>query len=104
MPNKFSIGDKVKIKRDNHRTPQLLLDSLRLDHPRTIIAIFYDSKTQHTRYYLGSNKRGNVDMSLCPLRASQIGSWSKGKLGRPKTKRHYNSPYSNPQGVLGLNG
>ena len=82
MPNKFSIGDKVKFNLANQRTSKELLKSLRLDHPRTIVAIFYDNKTQHTRYYLGSNRRGNVDMSVVAYRASQLMSYAKGKLGR----------------------
>jgi len=42
MPNKFSIGDKVVIKRHNRHTAKYLSESLRLDHHRTIVAIFYD--------------------------------------------------------------
>ena len=102
MPNKFSIGDKVIFRQANHRTPRYLLESLRLDHPRTIVAIFYDDKAQHTRYYLGSNRRGNVDLSPIFFRANQLNLWVKGRMGRPKTIRHYNSPYSKPQGDLGV--
>lgn len=89
MPNKFSIGDKVKFRQSNHRTSRYLLESLRLDHPRTIVATFYDSKTQHTRYYLGINKRGNVDFSSIYFRANQLNLWIKGKIGRPRIKRKY---------------
>ena len=103
MPNKFTIGDKVTIRRRNNRTPNELLGILRLDHPRTIVATFYDPKTQHTRYYLGNNRRGKVNPSDFHFRASQLKLWNRGKIGRPKTKRHYNSPYSKPPGVLGVN-
>lgn len=89
MPPKFKIGDKVKIKRDNNRTSKEVLDGLRLDHPRTIVSIFYDPKTQHNRYYLGSNYRGNVDLENVHLRASELILWSKGMIGRPRVKRCY---------------
>lgn len=89
MPNKFAIGDKVVIKRAERRTPQYLLTNLRLDHPRTIVATFYDSKTQHTRYYLGTNKRGDIDLHSTPFRAGQLKLWVKRHVGRPRLKRHY---------------
>ena len=89
MPNKFKIGDKVLIKKLDVRTPKYLLENLRLDHHRTITAIFYDEKTQHTRYYLGINKRGDVDLSTVYFRAIQLQIWRKGKIGRPRTKRRY---------------
>lgn len=89
MSSKFNIGDKVVIKRRNDRISKELLDSLRLDHPRTIVAIFYDHKTQHNRYYLGTNKRGKVDLSSMPIRASSLKSWSRGTVGRPSMKRRY---------------
>ena len=89
MSSKFKIGDKVLIKRHNNRTSKELMDGLRLDHPRTIVAIFYDDKVQHNRYYLGTNKRGNEDLSITHLRASELILWNKGGIGRPKTKRRY---------------
>ncbi len=104
MPNNFSIGDKVIIKRRNKRTPSYLLTSLRLDHHRTIVAIFYDDKAQHTRYYLGTNNRGDIDLSSVHFRSIQLSLWSKRRIGRPKTKRRYNSPYSKPQGVVAVIG
>lgn len=89
MPNKFKIGDKILIKRNNERTPKELLEGLRLDHPRTIVSIFYDKGTQHNRYYLGSNGRG-LDFSYYGFRASQLRIWpNRGIIGRPKTKRGY---------------
>lgn len=99
MPNKFAIGDKVIIKKVDARTPKLLLEQLRLDHPRTITATFYDDKTQHTRYYLGINKRGEIDLSHIYFRASQLRLWLKGKIGRPRTKRHYKRHLMTSQGV-----
>lgn len=89
MPNKFNIGDKVIIKRMDRRTPAFILDTIRLDHPRTITATFYDNQTQHTRYYLGSNNRGNVDLSYIDFRAEQLKPWQRGNIGRPKKKRRY---------------
>lgn len=99
MPNRFAIGDKVKIKRVDSRTPKELLTSLRLDHPRTIVATFYDEKTQHTRYYLGSNKHGEVDLSYIHFRASQLYLWIKGRLGRPRTKRRYRRHQNKSLGI-----
>lgn len=89
MPNKFSIGDKVIIKRRNRRTPKYLTESLRLDHPRTIVATYYDPKAQHLRYYLGTNKRGKADLSSTHFRAEELKLWIKSTPGRPKTKRKY---------------
>ena len=89
MPNKFSVGDKVIIKRRNARTPKYLAENLRLDHPRIVVAIFYDGKSGHTRYYLGINKRGNVDLSSHHFRAEELKLWIKGAIGHPKIKRKY---------------
>ena len=89
MPNKFKIGDKVTIKRISNRTPKELLAKLHLRNPRTITAIFYDTKTQHTRYYLGTNKQGDIDLSYIPFRACQLRAWRKGNIGRPREKRRY---------------
>lgn len=87
--NKFKIGDKVIIRRKDERTPVDILAGLRLDNPRTITAIFYDEGTQHTRYYLGSNYRGEVDLESVHFRASQLTLRVKGKIGHPKVKRPY---------------
>lgn len=92
MPSKFYIGDKVLIKRINPRTPKHLLKELRLDHPRTIVATFYDNKTQHTRYYLGTNRRGKTDLSFIHFRASQLELWVKKDTGRPSTRRKPKRP------------
>lgn len=98
MASKFKIGDKVTIRRVDSM-PQYILDNMRLDHPRTITAIYYDKTAQHNRYYLGSNKRG-YDISHIPLRASVLNLWIKGKIGRPKTKRTYIRRHSVSSGVL----
>ncbi len=89
MPNKFTIGNKVLIEKLDKRTPSYILELLRLDHPRTIVATFYDDKAQHTRYYLGINKRGDVDLDSIHFRASQLHLWVKGNVGRPKMTRNY---------------
>lgn len=98
MVRAFSIGDKVRVKKANNRTSKVLLGGLRLDHPRTITATYYDPQTQHTRYYLGSNKRG-VDLSYVYFRASELCLWRKGRIGRPRVKRHYKKHLVKPQGV-----
>lgn len=92
MPSKFNIGDKVIIKRINNTKPKVskeLLSKLHLRNPRTITATFYDDKTQHTRYYLGTNKMGDIDISFIHFRASQLKLWKRGKIGRPREKRRY---------------
>ncbi len=89
MPNKFAIGDKVLIEKMEKHTPLYILESLRLDHPRTIVATFYDDKAQHTRYYLGTNKRGDIDLDSIHFRASQLRLWVRGNVGRPREKRKY---------------
>lgn len=100
MPNKFSIGDKVLLKRVDKRTPKHLLKYLRLDHPRTVIATFYDKGTQHTRYYLGTNNKGNIDLRQIGVRASQVAFWDNRHIsGRPKQKRAYKRHSSNRQGI-----
>lgn len=71
MRSKFKIGDKVKIIR-NSRTPKEILDNIRLDHPRTITAIYYDNLTQHNRYYLGTNKRGILSDITLSFRSEQL--------------------------------
>lgn len=89
MAAKYKVGDKVLIKRDSPRIPLEIVEGLRLDHPRTIVSVFYDKGTQHTRYYLGVNKRGAVDLSARDFRASDLKLWEKGSVGRPKVKRGY---------------
>lgn len=89
MPNKFKIGDKVTIKRIDDRTPKGLLANLHLRNPRTIVATFFDNKTQHTRYYLGTNKQGDIDISHIGFRACQLDHYRKGKVGKPREKRRY---------------
>lgn len=98
--NKFSKGDKVKIKRGNERTPVIIREAMRLDHPRTITAVFYDKGTQHNRYYLGSNKQGDIDISSIPFRASQLILWRKGIQGRKRDKRRYKKRLSDSQGIF----
>ena len=71
MSNKFSIGDKVVISRRCKRLPVWVRKSIRIHRIRTIGSIFYDNKTQHTRYYLGTNQRGD-DISRYPFRAEML--------------------------------
>jgi len=89
MPSKFKIGDRVVIRRINERTPKEMLDAMRLDNPRTVTSIFYDDKTQHNRYYLGSNNRQDIDLWNIPFRASELKKWRRGKIGHPRVKRRY---------------
>jgi len=100
MSNKFNIGDKVLIRRDNTRTPKELSEGIRLDHPRTITRLRYDYKAQHTLYFLGTNRRGEVDASDFYFRASQLKLWDKGKVGHPRVKRRYRRRLVKPQGII----
>lgn len=99
MPRKFNIGDKVVIKRIDDRTPKELLQNIRLDHPRTITATFYDEVTQHTRYYLGTNRMGRYEIQDFSFRAQSLQKWERGKVGRPRTKRRYTRHLSVSLGV-----
>lgn len=99
MPNKFKIGDKVKVV-GNSKTSKELLTSIRLDNVRTITAIFYDDKAQHTRYYLGTNKRGQFDLEQKPFRANELARIIlKSSRGRKRTKRRYKRHPVNPQRI-----
>jgi len=90
MSSKFSIGDKVVIKRMSDRTPKEVLETVRLDHPRTITQMFYDQRAQHNIYYLGTNWKGETDVSYIPFRACQLEKWESGRpQGRPREKRRY---------------
>ncbi len=72
MANKFSIGDKVIIKANSKRLPNWIKAEIkRFYRIRRIGSIFYDNKTQHTRYYLGTNSRG-ADISRYPFRAEML--------------------------------
>ena len=92
---KFNLGDKVRIIRQNGRTPEWLREELRLDTPRTIIDIFQAPREPRkgyrgTLYYLGSNKMGNKDLESYGFRVSELMFFEKGSLGRPSSKRRYN--------------
>ncbi len=99
MANKFQLGNKVILRRHYNRTSKEILAAVRLDHPRTITAIFYDSKAEHTRYYLGTNKHGKMDLSDLHFRASQLKLWVKGGIGRTRAKRRYRRQLVVSQGV-----
>lgn len=87
MSNKFSIGDKVVINRKCNRLPLWIRNGLRLDRKRIITAIFYDKKTQHTRYYLGMNRKSDIgeDIYSYAFRAEMLKMY-KMKLSTRKLK------------------
>lgn len=87
MTTKFKLRDKVVVKRLNRRTPQYIRDAIRLDKDRTIVSIYYDSRTQHAHYHLGK-KPGGVDISMYPFRASELRLKTE-SVGRPREKRKY---------------
>lgn len=88
MKPKYNIGDKVIINPDTKRIPQYVLDNIRHNRKRTITARFYDQHSEHTRYYVGSNKIGE-DISSHKFRSDELILATKRKQGRPKIKRKY---------------
>lgn len=89
MGGKYEIGDKVVVTKESDRTSQSLRDAVRLRTPRTIVGIFYDKGTQHNRYYLGSNNRGDGLIGEHPFRAEQLRIYQRKDRGRPREKRKY---------------
>lgn len=101
---KFSDGDLATIRRDNSKTPKWILRGFNLYIPRVIVGTFYDRKSEHTRYYLGGNNRGKVDLSNYSFRSTQLKIWGKGGIGRPRTRRIYRRKVVQPQIDIKLNG
>ncbi len=89
MGGKYKIGDKVVVEKENDRTLRHLRDVVRFRTPRTIVGIFYDNGTQHNRYYLGSNNRGDSLIGECTFRAEQLKIYQRKDRGRPREKRKY---------------
>jgi len=87
--NKYKIGDKVIVNIHSKRLPVWIRDSIRHNRVRTIVHTYYDSQTQHTRYYLGGNKMG-LDFTFQDFRAEELIAWKKRRtIGRPRQKRKY---------------
>lgn len=82
---KFKVGDEVVI---NSNAPLWLLDEIRRNRRRTVVAVFYDHGAQHIRYYLGANYKG-ADIRNYPFRACQLGPAVDREAGRPRLKRKY---------------
>ena len=87
-PSKFNVGDKVRIGRLQKRTPEWLRRELRLDTPRTITALFKTGR--FVNYYLGDNRLGSSILEPHAFRATELISYAKGSIGRPRYKRRYN--------------
>lgn len=88
MNSKFNIGDKVVLTHSK-RTSKEILNTVRLDHPRTIIGKHYNPRAQHTFYILGHNHRGTLSQTPCSFRSCQLKKWVRGNIGRPRVKRQY---------------
>lgn len=95
--NKFHLGDKVRLNKHSRRTPEWLREELRLDTPRTITAVCNVARepgfvptSRNTLYYLGNNRMGSDNLEPHGFRAVELIPYVKGKVGRPKRKRHYN--------------
>jgi hypothetical protein len=71
MSNKFKKDDIVILNIKSKRLPKYIRDAKRACQKRTIQVVFPDSKTQHTRYYVGHNNRGE-DISGYPFRAEEL--------------------------------
>lgn len=80
MRSKFKIADKVVV---NKTCPKYIREPLRMNRVRTIVAIFYDPSTQHNRYYLGTNYRGEA-IEDYHFRGSQLERVVKRGIGRPR--------------------
>ena len=89
---KFKVGDRVRIARENKGTPKWLREELRLDTPRTIVAVVPVRKenSRNTRYFVGSNGIGPNFLELHSFRSQELEFYSKKTTaGRPSTKRKY---------------
>ena len=89
MAAKYKVGNNVVIVRLNKRTPQYIRDAIRTRRKRTVVGVFYDDKTQHTRYYLGGNRIGNDALSNYSFRAEELSHFKHNKQGRLREKRIY---------------
>jgi hypothetical protein len=89
---KFHVGDKVRIIRNNTRTPQWLKNELRLNNCRTITKVVpvKGQDQRSTLYYLGTNKMGNAHLESYGFRCEELELFVKNTVGRPKSKRKYN--------------
>ena len=72
---KFKVGDKVRIKQENERTPEWLRKDLRLQNSRTIVAAVPTKWA--TLYYLGTNGMGKSYLDIQPLRACELEPYTK---------------------------
>ena len=94
MKPKFDIGDVVVINPNTkRRIPKYILDIIRHNRKRTITAMFYDKRTEHIRYYVGSNKMGE-DISFHAFRSDELKLAIRRKVGRPRIRRKYRHRHS----------
>ena len=93
MKPKFNIGDVVVINPNMKRTPKYILAIIRHNRKRTITARFYDKRSEHMRYYVGSNKMGE-DISSHAFRSDELKLAIRRKVGRPRIKRKYRHRHS----------
>jgi len=92
---KFKVGDKVRLNPSYRRLPQWIRQEFRLDIPRTIIAIFPETDGARCRYYLGSNRLSNNNIDNYIFDSRYLNYFTKGQVGRPRTKRRYNRKNGN---------
>lgn len=83
--NKFKVGDTVKVNTVSDRLPKWIVKRVAVSNKRTITGTFYDNKSQHTRYYLGSNGRG-ADLGRYPFRAEELRLYTGLKLHTKRLK------------------
>ena len=91
FPTRFHVGDKVRIVRQQKRTPLWMRKELRLNNCRTVISTVPSTeKDAHTRYYLGINRIGNNYIELHAFRSEELEPFVKSTVGRPRSRRTYN--------------
>lgn len=85
---KFAVGDKVQI---NGRCPKWLVNELRHNRLRTVIAAVYDNEKQCCYYQLGNNYLNDAgwDVDAYSFRSYMLVRPIKRGAGRPRTKRQY---------------
>ena len=83
MTTKFEVKDQVIVNCYSKRLPRYIKDEIRHNRKRTIVDMYYNYSTQHTAYYLGSNKMG-ADITAYPFRAEELTApVLNRKAGRP---------------------
>jgi hypothetical protein len=85
---KYQVGDKVRIRRGNGRTPGWLRAQIRLDTSRTVVRVC--RRGVRIFYRLGTNRQGTEVLESHAFRAYELAPYVKSlSVGRPRSKRSY---------------